>query len=160
MAPGWNLAMEMEMASQAGRTKERGLGIVGRHTALEDPSVHWRAIWGKEGRKAFREVEHPADQASPRAVHEHILSRYGDQGSDRLARHANHLCHCYAAFAGVILPHRLQFPPCSPLRNRAAASRHFFFEVSGLSQPILLLLPLPGGPQQPPNRELRQPVWA
>lgn len=154
MAPGWNLAMETEMASQVGRTKEGCLGTVGRDMALEDSSVHWRAIWGKEGRKAFREVEHPADQASPRAVHEHILSRYGDQGSDRLARHANHLCRCYAAFA------RLQFSPCSPLRNRAAASRHFFFEVSGLFQPSLLLLPLPGGPQQPPNRELRQPVWA
>lgn len=93
--------IEKEIASQRRRTKEGRRVIVERDTALLGLLVGWRVVWGKESRKGFREVGHLADQASPRAVHEHILSKYVGQGSDRLARHANHRCRLFPAFAEI-----------------------------------------------------------
>lgn len=94
---GWSLVIETETINQ-GRTKEGDRATVGRD---KDPLVDWRAIWGNGGRNLFREVGHPTDQASPRAVREHILSRYVGPGSDRLVRHATHQYCFVAAFAGV-----------------------------------------------------------
>lgn len=103
--------IQTEMESREGRMKEGSRGIVGRDRALEDLSVDWRATWVKGGRNVFREVEYPADQASPHAVREHILSRCVGQVSDHLARHANHRCRCFAAFAEVkLLPHHSSLP--------------------------------------------------
>ena len=61
--------------------------------------VEWMVVWRKGDQKVFRQVGHPADQASPRAVHEYILSRYVGQGSDHLARRANPRCRGFAALS-------------------------------------------------------------
>lgn len=152
--------VETEVVGLGRRTKEWSWGGFGRYMALEALSVDRRVVWGKGSPTAFREMGHPTDQASPRVVRGHILSRCVAQGSDRLARQANPRRHCFAASARVKLLPPLESPYHSPPSIRAAAFRHSFFEVSGLSRPILLLRRLPGGPQQPPNRELRLPVSA